>query len=59
MKHTVETVNDQKSEKKGAIGTFETVLRKFKTFTFIGALFPITMLYLVCLAAALYPGSTS
>lgn len=57
MKHSVETVNDQKSDKKGAIGIVETILRKFKNLAFIGALFPITMLYLICLAAALYPGS--
>jgi acetyltransferase-like isoleucine patch superfamily enzyme len=57
MKHTVETINDQKSNKKGAVGFIETALRKFKNLTFFAALFPIAVLYLVCLSAALYPGS--
>ena len=57
MKQTVETINDQKSNKKGAVGFIETTLRKFKNLAFVGALFPITMLYLICLATALYPGS--
>jgi len=57
MKHSVETVNDQKSDKKGAVGVVETVLRKFKNVAFVGALFPVTILYMICLAAALYPGS--
>src|SRR5438128_206259 len=57
MKQSVETINDQKSEKKGAVGFVETVLRKFKNIAFVGALFPVTVLYMICLSAALYPGS--
>lgn len=57
MKHSVETVNDQKSRKQGALGFAETMLRRFKNLTFILAIFPIAMLYLICLSAALYPGS--
>lgn len=57
MKHTVETINDQKSHKAGAVGVVETVLRRFKNFAFLGALFPIALLYVICLSVAFSPGA--
>ena len=57
MKHTVETINDQKSSKKGAVGLIETVLRRFKNFAFLGALFPIMMLYILALSFAFMPAA--
>lgn len=57
MKQTVETINDQKSHKSGAVGALETVLRKFKNLAFFGALFPIALLYVICLSVAFAPGA--
>ena len=57
MKHSVETINDQKSAKKGAVGTLETTLRKFKNLAFFGALFPIVIFYVFCLGISLWPGT--
>lgn len=57
MKHGVETINDQKSNKAGAVGHLETLLRRFKNLTFVVALFPIAMLFIFCLAVSIYPGT--
>jgi hypothetical protein len=55
MKHTVETINDQKSSKKGAVGFIETSLRRFKSLAFFIALFPIALLYMLALSVAFMP----
>lgn len=55
MKNTVETINNQKSNKKGLVGSVETILRRFKDVAFILALLPIAILYWICLSAALWP----
>lgn len=51
-------VNATNSDKKGFSGVMETVLRKFRTFSFIFMLLPIGFIYVFCIGLALTPGIT-
>lgn len=56
MKSSVEVVNDQKSQKAGAAGYLETILRRFKNISFAAFIMPIAALYVICLGTAFLPG---
>lgn len=49
-------INSQSSTKKGGWGAFENLFRKFQTVGYVLFLFPIAMIYVVCIAASLTPG---
>jgi hypothetical protein len=55
-KSSVEVVNDQKSQKAGALGYLETILRRFKNLSFAAFIMPIAALYVICLGTAFLPG---
>lgn len=55
-KISADKVNTQKSRKKGVWGVIETVLRQFQNLAFVSAILPLAVLYVFCLAFALFPG---
>lgn len=55
-KLSADQINNQKSNKRGFWGLFETTLRKIQTIGFIAFLFPIASLYAFALGFAITPG---
>lgn len=52
----IQDINANKSEKKGLVGSVETLLRKFRQAAFLFALVPIILAYVIALGTSLSPG---
>jgi len=51
-----ENVHSRRSKLKGFAGLLETLIRNFRGVTFSALMFPIGLIYIVCIAASLTPG---
>lgn len=56
MSKSGDSINDTNSSKGGFAGLMENVLRKFQTVGFMLFILPIALLYIFCIACAVYPG---
>lgn len=45
----------KKSNKKGILGHFETLLKTFKLLAYLGAIFPIAIAYIICVGVSMLP----
>lgn len=52
-----ETINNKKSNRGGAKGILDNILRKFQTLGFALLMLPLICLFIFCLSASIFPGA--
>lgn len=53
----VDEINKQKSNKHGAMGLLENILRKFQSLTFAFCIIPLAFIFVICIGIAMSPGA--
>ncbi|MDB9786725.1 hypothetical protein OAB57_01355 [Bacteriovoracaceae bacterium] len=52
-----EDPHDRASKRKGIMGIFETIMRRFRLVSFTALLAPLVFIYIFCLSVAILPGA--